>query len=185
MVEAALTTFSARGYGKTTMQAIADSAGVAVQTLYFTFHTKAELLQATYEHVVLGPEAVPPQRSTWWKAMKTAPDLQSAIAALVDGTVDILVRAAPLVWAVHSDPDSQESYLFNERLCLDGNTAIVNILADRAALRPGLTASRARDLLMALTGPHLFMVLTSESGWTLDEYRVWMIGAIQRELFVE
>ena len=49
IAEAALHRFSEQGYAATTMDAIARDAGVAVQTVYFTFHTKAEVLIASLE----------------------------------------------------------------------------------------------------------------------------------------
>jgi AcrR family transcriptional regulator len=36
------------------MDAVAADAGVAVQTVYFAFRAKGDLLQAVYEHAVLG-----------------------------------------------------------------------------------------------------------------------------------
>jgi TetR/AcrR family transcriptional regulator, regulator of autoinduction and epiphytic fitness len=44
MVKAAYHLFSDQGYAATTMAQIAEAAGVAIQTLYFTFHSKAALL---------------------------------------------------------------------------------------------------------------------------------------------
>ena len=46
MRAAALVLFTDRGYASTSMQAIAAEAGMAVQTLYFTFGTKSALLVA-------------------------------------------------------------------------------------------------------------------------------------------
>ena len=45
MLDAAYDLFCEQGFRATTMDAIAQRAGVAVQTLYFTFHTKDALLQ--------------------------------------------------------------------------------------------------------------------------------------------
>ena len=55
IAEAALARFSGQGYAATTMDAIAHDAGVAVQTVYFTFHTKAELLIAALTIAGGGP----------------------------------------------------------------------------------------------------------------------------------
>src|SRR4029079_4565169 len=54
---AALARFSQHGYAATTMATIAHDAGVAVQTVYFTFHTKAELLIAALTIAGGGPGA--------------------------------------------------------------------------------------------------------------------------------
>ena len=106
MIAAACAVFSERGFAATTMDAVAAEAGVAVQTLYFTFHTKAELLQAAYEHAVTGPEQIPPHLSDWWRQVSDATDVREAVTALVDGTIPILERAAPLVWVVRADADA-------------------------------------------------------------------------------
>jgi AcrR family transcriptional regulator len=54
ILDSALTAFVTRGYSSTTMDAVAADAGVAVQTVYFAFRAKGDLLQAVYEHAVLG-----------------------------------------------------------------------------------------------------------------------------------
>lgn len=56
IVQAATDEFRASGYHGTTMAAIARRAGVAVQTVYFVFHTKPLLLTATIDQAVMGDE---------------------------------------------------------------------------------------------------------------------------------
>ena len=56
IVEAAYRLFSQHGYEATTMQAVADEAGVAVQTVYFTFHTKGGLVAAIETRAAGGGE---------------------------------------------------------------------------------------------------------------------------------
>ena len=183
MMEAACRVFSAQGYGKTTMNAIAIEANVAVQTLYFTFHTKQALLQAAYEFAVLGPDPIPPHLSDWWLSVEADPNVGTAVASLVEGNLEVFRRAAPLVWAVHTDPDAHDVYRFNENLRREGFLILVEVLAAKHPLRPGLTRPHARDILSTLLGPPTYMLLTSESGWTIDEYRSWTIAAVLRELF--
>src|SRR5687767_15454664 len=54
MLRAAYELFCERGYAATTMNLIAERASVAVQTLYFTFHTKAAILEEAVGAAVLG-----------------------------------------------------------------------------------------------------------------------------------
>jgi AcrR family transcriptional regulator len=183
MMKAACDVFSERGYAATTMDAVAAEAGVAVQTLYFSFHTKAELLQAAYEYAVLGPEGVPPHLSQWWSDVETADDVRAAVEALVDGTLPILERAAPLVWVVRADEDARATYQRNEALRRDGNEVLVKRLMDKQPLRQGLSRSQARDVLLALTGPHQHQLFIAEFGWSRRDYRNWVVDAILRELF--
>src|ERR1700758_4924434 len=53
-IEAAHRLFLERGYEATTMHDVADTAGVAVQTVYYTFKTKAQLLAEAESFAVLG-----------------------------------------------------------------------------------------------------------------------------------
>lgn len=183
MMAAAYALFSERGYAATTMESVAKEAGVAVQTLYFTFHTKAELLQAAFEFAVLGPDETPPHLSAWQQEVESAPDVQTAVRALVDGVIPILERAARLVWVVAGDEAARATYEHNEQLRRDGYVHLVEVLAAKQPLRKGLSPERALDVLLALTGPHQFHLFVEEYGWDVQEYRDWIVGVVLRELF--
>lgn len=183
IVEAALEAFVTRGYAATTMAAVAADAGVAVQTVYFVFRTKGDLLQAVYEHVVLGPEQAPPHLSEWWRAVEAEPDIERAVGLLVKGTAELLQRAAPLVRAVLGDETAQQGYDFNEGLRRDGNEMLISILAGKHPLRPGLTPERARDILLLLTGPQIYVQLTRDMKWSRAEVEDWMAASVLQQVF--
>jgi AcrR family transcriptional regulator len=183
IVEAALAAFLEDGYAATTMEAIARSAGVAVQTVYFTFRTKGDLLQAGYEHVVLGPDGVPPHLTDWWRSTEDEADVSRAVRHLVEGTAELLARAAPLVWTVLGDETARSGYEFNEGLRRSGYDQLLVTLMAKQPLRDGLTEGQARDLLLVLTGPQLFQQLTGELGWSRKAYVEWATAAVLRELF--
>ena len=54
ILDAALELFVATGYSATTIQGIAERAGVAVQTVYAVFGTKRELLRELIETRIAG-----------------------------------------------------------------------------------------------------------------------------------
>jgi AcrR family transcriptional regulator len=56
ITQAAYALFCERGYTGTTMADIAHTADVAVQTVYFTFHTKRALLSEAYAYAVHAPD---------------------------------------------------------------------------------------------------------------------------------
>ena len=61
ILEAAAELFVGSGYAATTIQAIADQGGVAVQTVYAVFGTKRELLRQLIESTITGdddPDAI-------------------------------------------------------------------------------------------------------------------------------
>src|SRR6266566_10018928 len=93
IVKAAYTLFCARGYAGTTMTQIAEAAGVAVQSVYFTFHTKAALLSRAYDFAVMGEEEPQiPQRQAWYQAMTAEPDVTQALRHFVTGVGEITRR---------------------------------------------------------------------------------------------
>src|SRR6266508_5327046 len=86
IVKAAYTLFCARGYAGTTMAQIAEAAGVAVQTVYFTFHTKSAVLSRAYDFAVMGEdEPLTPDKQPWYGAMTAEPNLAQAARHVVTG----------------------------------------------------------------------------------------------------
>src|SRR5215471_14054435 len=66
IIAAAHRLFIEQGYDAATMQAIADAAGVAVQTVYYLFGTKAALLAAVEALAVLGDRPAQSWRDAPW-----------------------------------------------------------------------------------------------------------------------
>jgi AcrR family transcriptional regulator len=175
--------FLQQGYAATTMPAVAAASGVAVQTVYFTFGTKGDLLQAVFEKVVLGPAGVPPHLMPWWPAADDGHTIQESVRRLTDGTAELLARAAPLVWMVLGDETAREGYEHNEELRRLGNAELISVLASKHPLRAGLTRTHARDILLVVTSPQLFVQYTRDLGWSQDEYADWVTTAILEQVF--
>src|SRR5258708_30520788 len=96
MIEAAYKLFCEQGYG-VPLTAIADEAGVAVQTLYFTFHSKIALLsEAMGLAVTGGVEGISPNEQPWFQKFLAGPDPRKAIKIPADSTNPIFQRTAPL-----------------------------------------------------------------------------------------
>ena len=183
MVAAAYRRFTEDGYSATPMDVIAKDAGVAVQTLYFTFRTKGELLQAAYEYAVEGPAPTPPHLSDWWRAAEEAPDVAAAMRLFVDGTMTVFERAAPLVWTVLGDENTRRSYEYNDALRRAGYERAIAFLATKHKLRPGLSVTRARDILLVVLGPQVYSQYTRDLGWTSQEVADWITAALLEQLF--
>jgi AcrR family transcriptional regulator len=187
MTRAAYQLFTQRGYTSTTMADIAAAAGVAVQTLYFTFHTKAELLQNVYELAVLGEgDPIPPTEQPWYAEMLKAKRLEDALGLLVDNVTTILARAAPLddfVRAASFDPDPARVRAHNERLRREGYAQMVEHLGARFGLRQGLQPEQATDLFLVLLGPATYQTLVGDYGWPQERWRSWCAAAIAEQLF--
>jgi AcrR family transcriptional regulator len=186
MLDAAYGLFAEQGFRATTMDAIAQRAGVAVQTLYFTFHSKDDLLQAVQDRAVLGDgEPIPPPEQPWFRAMAAERRIEGAVRQFATGIEQIASRVAPLVPAMHEvagDP-AGEVWRHSERLRRDGFADIVALWTDKASLRAGLSDARAVDVLLLLAGPASYRALVIESSWTSEEFIDWLTRSVLFDLF--
>ena len=161
MIRAAIEVFTEAGYVGARMGDIADRAGVAVQTVYFTFHTKAELLQACFDFAVLGPERLPPMEQSFFAELLAARSGRAALAAFVRGNTEILARAAAIKEVAESaphEPDAAAVVARSERLRREGLAQIVGA-ARRPVRAPGGPDRRRRhrpalDALLVRDVPH-------------------------------
>src|SRR6478609_5522746 len=122
MVNAAYDQFCANGYLGTTITAVATDAGVAVPTIYYTFGTKARLLEEALGAAIVGfdrwhePSPDPSIEELlpwhgWWPDFNAAPTSAEAFGIFLTHGVAILERAAPLVAALHGaagDPEAAD-----------------------------------------------------------------------------
>src|SRR6478736_1085439 len=155
MLDAAYDLFCEQGFRATTMDAIADRAGVAVQTLYFTFHTKDALLQEVHNRTVLGEEGTPPPQQQWYLGAMAEPDASRSVAMLVQGHSTILRRVAPMMPVFHSVSADAAGEVFRrgEQRRRNGYRLLADELVAKAPLAPGMTNDRVSDLLVVLLGP--------------------------------
>lgn len=198
MIATAYRLFCENGYLGTTMTAVAAEANVAVQTLYYTFHTKAELFGEAVGAAVAGldnwrqppPEPIAidelPQMLTWWDEFVSAPDAAAALKVFVHHGVDILERVAPLVTALHGsvgDPDAVGVVQLAEERRVGSYRAAVRTLAGKKnGLRRGLTISEATDQLLVLFSAELYQALASGRGWTRARCERFFSDVLARQL---
>jgi AcrR family transcriptional regulator len=186
MIHAAQRVFIASGYAGARMIDIATEAGVAVQTVYFTFHTKAELLQACYELAVLGEDDPrPPPAQPWHTAMLDARDGRAAIRRFAEGNSAIAARVALLDDVVRSaahEPDAIQVRDHNEQLRRDGYRRIVGHLAGRFGLPAHLDPEDAVDILLTLAGPATYRALVADYGWPHDRFVDWLATTLSQQL---
>ena len=188
IVKAAFPLFCERGYTGTTMADIAQAAGVAVQTVYFTFHTKAAVLSRAYDFAVMGVEdGLAPWEQDWYREMVAEPDPVVALGLLVSGVGDITRRLTPLYvvasGSAASDPEVAEVVDRHERWRVDGYRAMVEVLGAKAPLRAGVTRARATDLLLLYAGMDVYHALVEVSGWSHEDLLAWTQATLAYELF--
>lgn len=188
MIEAAYRLFIERGYAATTMADIAAAAGVAEQTLYYTFGSKPQLLQRAYDLAVMGPgNAVPPDQQEWYQSFTDADSLTEALAVLVDNVATVLARTAPLDEmaraAAIADPAAAEARRTKEALRRHAWGDMIDRLSDRFERRQGVDRTEAVDSMLVVMSPTNYHTLVTEYGWSADAWSAWCRRFLAAQLF--
>jgi AcrR family transcriptional regulator len=185
MLDAAYELLCEQGYRATTMEAIAEQAGVAVQTLYFTFHTKDELLQQVHDRTVLGDEGVPPPLQPWYRTAMAEHDLRTALRTIVEGTQTILARVAPMLPVFHTVAGEPAGAVWQraEQLRVEGYDSLLRALETRQPLRQGLRHRDARDILFVVLGPETYRAFVHERQWSVTRWVRWTVDVLAQDLF--
>lgn len=179
IIAAAAEEFSGNGYHGTAMGTIAKRAGVAVQTVYFVFHTKAELFAAALDTAVMGQDGTPPLDQDWARrAMGAGTDPVEAIRAFILGGGPIFERASTLSEvaraAAPTDPEAFTVYESREELRISNFKDFIAALD----LPADVNADRAADILITMNSPQLYLAFRSDRGWSHKETIGWMARVI-------
>jgi AcrR family transcriptional regulator len=179
IVEAAQALFLENGYTGTTIEAIADEAGVAVSTVYAVFGSKRGILRAIREawhershirEVAYGePGDNSPAQRIEQLALATRQQWESGS--------DVL---AIYTGAAHADSQAAielEEALHGRRKGLENFARSLE-----PHLRSDLSVDSAAAILQALCMPEVFEELVKRSGWTVEAYQEWLAGILKREL---
>ena len=181
IVDAALEVFLERGYAGATMQGIAESAGVVVETIYRSFQGKAGLFKAAVEAAVAGGTRRaerPVEERPAIRAVIEEPDPGGKLERYADTQPGIHARLAPLYRALAEAAAVQPELaavwdeLENDRL--RGLARFAEHLADAGALREGLTIDEARDVLWTINSHAVYRMLVTDRGWSPERYRDWL-----------
>jgi AcrR family transcriptional regulator len=175
ILEAAQRLFLSEGYVAATLPAVAREAGVSPATITVAFGTKLALLNALVRSEVRGDEEPAPiSERSWWLEMLAEPDpvqqlaLFAAIARRIHGrTTDIaeIVRGAAVV-----DPELAALRQALGESRLQDSHEVVESLARKQALAPGITIGRATDLLWTLGSSEIYRTLVVVRGWPPEQY---------------
>lgn len=164
--------FATSGYQATTMPDIAAAAGIAVQTVYFVFHTKATLLEQVYATAVLGAEQIRPIDSEWYRRAVTDPNPSRSLATMLTGVLSVASRLAPLAATMETIDDADVRAVRTEKEALRRHLhrSYVEYLKKSGALRRELTVDAATDLFLGLCSPMLFQEMTVRLGWPAERW---------------
>ncbi len=185
VVEAARLLFLTHGYGQTTVSAIAEAAGVSVETIYKAFGGKPGLVRALVSKGLEGAGPVPAeQRSDEMQAAER--DSRAVIRNWTRLATDVAPRTAPIVLLIRAaagtDPEMADllQEVDESRLRRMGENA--RTLYERGDLRQRITLEEARDILWSISSPELYELLVLRRGWSVDRFAAFqadqMIAAL-------
>ena len=184
MLDAAFATFAESGYHGASMAEIARRSGVAEPTIYFTFHSKSELLQQVLAHAgAARAEPATVEQRPWFVTVLDEPDPRRVIALVVEHGTDILRRLAPLAEtmsvAAISEPAAAEVIV---TISARRHAAFERIVARIAgATQLQIPARRAVDVIDVVQSASTFNAFVAR-GWSVVEFKAWSFGLLTHQL---
>jgi AcrR family transcriptional regulator len=182
VIGAAYDLFVERGYGKAKLTDIAARAGVAVETVYAAFGTKAELLRRVwYVHFRGDERDVTLYDRPEMQAILAEPDLVARIRRHAEFVTASNRRIAPLLDALTGAASSEPGAAAMLVEWAERRLDVATRYARAAAATSQLVISEAacRDVLFATMDGALWHRLVVERGWSDARYADWL-----RELWI-
>ena len=182
ILEAAQRLFVSNGYGATSIRAIAEEAGVAVQTVYAVFGNKRQLVIELVDNAVTGDDELAATERPEVQAIRAEPsprrraELDAALGRKITERLLPVFKITSDAAAV--DPDFAEL----NRAMIARRRAEMADAATLLAGDSGLRVSQddAAASLFVLYSPHVALLLTEHLGWSYDRYEKWLADAIER-----
>ena len=186
IVEAASRLFLEHGYHATSIGRIAAEAGVAVQTIYNAVGSKRELLSRVLDFAAAGERAPVPVPLFMREQAESEPDPRRIIAQLVEFWLGALPRTAPVFRIIReaAAADPEIAVLERRRAAqrLGNYRHAAQLLADRDALRPGMTIDAAAAAIFAIGHPETYRALVLDGDWHDDAWATWLQATLEAAL---
>jgi AcrR family transcriptional regulator len=185
ILDAAGTLFGAQGYGPTTIRQIAESAGVAVDTVYATFGNKARVLTALID-VHLAPagggDSVLERPEV--RAVRDEPDQRRQLHLFARSMAAVSARVRPVAEILRTasavDPAIEPIYQEMEGYRARNMREAAGWIAAHGPLR--LDVEQAAEVMWVLASPDVARKLCEGRGWSDEQYAEWLEDTLVRTL---
>lgn len=186
IIEAATRLFCRDGYLSTTVVAIAEEAGVAVQTLYLSFGSKVAILSAAHDVAVVGDaQPVPMLDRDWVQQLQHATNIECALADTVAGLRDSTQRVADIYAVIQTsaaDPGVAELLATLRERRFETCRGLADLILGLPGTGTPTTPERLADVLYALLGCEAYAMFVTERGWSVQDWQRWTYTAICLDL---
>jgi AcrR family transcriptional regulator len=169
ILDAALELMKKRGGADVSMAEIAKAARVSRQAVYLHFADRADLMLALVQHV--------DEKRGLAQDLRKIVDAPTGLAAMSEMAA-LQARANPGIWAIaraldavrRTDAAAERGWQDRLKHRWEGCRQIVERLRKDGALKPGLSAEAATDLLWSITSLRAWEDLVLERKWTAAQY---------------
>jgi AcrR family transcriptional regulator len=187
IVAAATRLFAEQGYGATTIDAVAEAAGVSRKTVFTAVGGKLDLLKLALDWAVAGDDQTVAlaDRAAMQRLMDHH-DPRVLLQGFADSLGEIGTRVAPLYGALEvaagMDPAAQELVEASQGWRLADARKVVRRLREMKALTTDVTYQEAVDLVWLAMDPGLFHRLVRVRGWSPRRFKKWLGENLCRQL---
>jgi AcrR family transcriptional regulator len=175
------------GYNGTTIAAIAERARVNADTVYELVGRKPLILRELIELALSGTDTpVVAEERDYVRRILAESNPKEKLRIYAAAVRRIQGRLAPLFLALRdaaaTDPDAKTVWLEISSRRAANMRKLARHLHDLRCLRKGLTTGEAADILWVTNSSELYVLLTSERGWSDRHYERWLAITWQRLL---
>jgi AcrR family transcriptional regulator len=177
VLRAAKTLFARDGYAATTIAALAEEAGVAAQTLYSAFGSKAAIAISVMEDAVISSGI----REANEAALRES-DGEKAVRFVAAAASRLYSVEAELVRLLSAEVAADFARISNQRRLQD-LTKLATSSPGVASRFPGKEdGRRAAVAAWAVSGIETYDRLVLQAGWSQEEYEQWLGDTFMRTL---
>jgi AcrR family transcriptional regulator len=188
ILTAASELFLERGYAATTMDAVAERAGVATDTVYHVVRSKRRLLKEVLDVTIGGDDRdVPMLDRERPQQMRRETDQRRQLAMFARGIAEQLERVRPMDDILRSAAavDAEAATLRADlqlRQRREAMTGLAGWVAANGPLRDGMPVDDAAATIWTLTSPEVHALLRDGWGWSAERYAGWLHDTLERTL---
>ncbi|NJC21469.1 AcrR family transcriptional regulator [Arthrobacter pigmenti] len=178
VLEAAGRCFAEKGFTTTTLGAIAEAAGVSVETVQI-HGPKRKLLLGALESSSAGvPDVQSILEVPEARAVMEEPDARAALVGLAQFAASLNARIGRLWQAVaaaaQGDAEVAAAYAGLQSRIRADFVKVAEAQVAKGGARTHISTKELADTLWVLTSPYQYELLVTEAGWSEEGYRTWL-----------
>jgi AcrR family transcriptional regulator len=179
ILDAARNLFLEKGYAAATMPAIAQAAGIALDTVYATVGKKPALFRLLVEMAISGTDrAVTAEDRDYVRAIRAEGDAARKLKMYAAALGRIQPRLAPFIRVLQGAAPLDAELDAMWRSISERRASNMRLLAEDLAgtgqLRPDLSVAQTADVIWTMNSPEFYLLLVEQRGWSTKAFERWL-----------